>query len=176
MRHEQEDFRLEAPRAGLMTLAVAAQSFNITRQCFHRWDVRPVRVQGTRRLYDLASVIQNRLEHAAEADQTPEDLDQGRLQARIDLLIEQIEGQRIQNDRARTQYARRDHAEAALSASMDAAASIIEKIAPAIFEAIPKAEPARQVVEASVDDAASALRGAVLKLSDSDTGTAESYA
>lgn len=175
MRHEEDDFQLEAPPIGLMDLGTASRSFDVSRQAFHAWSVRPVRVQGTRRLYDLASILENRLQHAGEADRCPDDADRDRLQARVDLLTEQNEAQRIRNEQLRRQYARYDHAEVALRTCMDRAAEIIQTIPAAIFDAAPAAEPARQIVEASVDDAARALRSAILKSTDADTGTTEVY-
>ena len=174
IKPQQEEFQLEAEQIGLMTLATAAKSFDVTRQAFHRWGVKPVRAQGTTKLYDLASVLSNRLQHA-EADRTPDDAERDRLQSRADLLIEQIEGQRIRNRQARTQYARHEHAEAALRASVDAAGEIIGTIPAAILESIPKASPARKVIVASVDEAVAALQAAGLETPDLDTGTTPGY-
>ena len=169
------DFELQADPVGLMDLATAAKSFGVTRQAFHRWNVRPVRVQGTRRLYDFAAVLENRLQHADDADRSPDDTERDRLQARFDLLTEQLEAQRIRNQKARTQYATHEHAEAALRASVDAAGAIIQTIPTGILESIPKASPARQVIVAAADEAVAALHAAAMETPDLETGTATGY-
>ena len=172
---EPESFNLTAPPSHLMDLDTAARSFGVTRQAFHRWNVRPVRIEGTRRLFDFASVIENRLQAAGDADRTPDDAERDRLQARVDLLTEQLEAQRIRNRKARTQYARHEHAAAALQATVAAAAKVIETIPPAILKANAKTHQAGPVIAAGVDEAVAALRGAVIESGEPEAGSTEVY-
>lgn len=174
MTDQAPQFELTAPPAGLLTLDQAARSFGVTRQAFHRWNVQPVRVQGTRRLYDLAAVLQNRIEHAAEADRTPEDAEIDRYQARIDLLTEQLEHQRLKNQAQRQRYAHNAVGEWVLSHLMDQAARILEGIPAAVLEASPKATDAETLLTDEAGKAGEILRRAEIE-HEPDTGNGERY-
>lgn len=170
-----ETFTLTAPPSHLMDLETTACSFHVSRQSFHRWNVQPVRVEGTKRFYDFASVIENRLKAAADGDRTPDDAELDRLQARSDLLVEQLEAQRIKNRRARTQYAKHEDVAAALQATVEAAAQVLETIPSKILDANAKTHQASPVIAAGVEEAVAALRAAVIESGESGTGSTEVY-
>lgn len=163
INHEQEQFQLEPAPVGLMTLATAAKSFGVTRQAFHRWNVQPVRVDGTRRLFDMASVLRNRLDHAEQADRTVEDAELDRYQARIDLLTEQIEHQRLRNQAQRQRYAHHDVGEWAVRCSLDTAARIIEDIPSRVLSVTDKIAGAEPLLREETRKAAGMLRAAEIK-------------
>lgn len=159
----QEQFQLEPTPVGLMTLATAAKSFGVSRQAFHRWCVKPVRVQGTRRYYDLAAVIENRLEHAESADRTPEHAEIERYQARLDLLTEQLENQRLKNQAQRQRYAPGIVGEWVVANAMQTAARIIQRIPAAVLEVSDKIVSAESLLIEEAKKAGDVLRSAEIE-------------
>ena len=145
-KEKPESFQLSAPPSHLMDLETAARSFGVTRQAFHRWNITPVRAEGTRRLFDFAGVLDNRLQAAQDAD-TPADSEIDRLQARIDLLREQIEHQRIRNEAQAAEYVPAAAAESALRAVMAGIGEIVSKIPDDLAGEFPKVQPAKELIE-----------------------------
>jgi len=155
-------FQLSAPSSHLMDLETAARSFGVTRQAFHRWNVTPVRAEGTRRLFDLAGVLDNRLQAAREAD-TPADSEVDRLQARIDLLKEQIERERIRNEDTAAEYVPAGAAESALRALMAGITEIVSAIPDDLDAQFPKVRPARELIDREARRCIDALCAAELE-------------
>ena len=162
MERNHEDFRLESPAAHLMTLSEMARSFNVSRQGFHAWGIQPVRKAGSRSLYNFANVLQNRLAAAQEAD-TPADSEVDRLQARIDLLREQIERQKIFNEDAAAEYVPTGAAEDALGALMTGVADVLNRIPDDLCNEFPKVRPARALLDQETRRCIRALHEAKLE-------------
>jgi len=160
--NQESGFELQPPNtSGLLSLELAAKSCGVSRQAFHAWSVEPARVDGSRKLFDLASIIRNRLE-AERAARTPADQESERLAARLALLRERIERERIATAEALARYCDRPEAETALAAVLDAAASILEGLPARLAHDFPEIEPARALVDREIVKAAAALRSATL--------------
>lgn len=162
METKNEDFRLEAPAPHLMTLSEMARSFGVSRQSFHAWGIQPVRKAGSRSLYNFASVLQNRLA-AAQETETPDESEIDKLQARIDLLREQIERQKIFNEDAAAEYVPTGEAESALRALMTGVADVLSKIPADLCNEFPKVRPARALIEQETRRCTRALHEARLE-------------
>jgi len=161
-KEKPESFQLSAPPSHLMDLETAARSFGVTRQAFHRWNVAPVRAEGTRRLFDFAAVLDNRL-HAAQDADTPADSEIDRLQARIDLLREQIEHQRIRNESQAAEYVPAGAAESALQAIMAGMSEVVGMIPDDLASEFPKVQPARELIDREIRRCIEALHAAKLE-------------
>ena len=159
---EPESFTLTAPSCYLMDTDTCARSFHVSRQAFHKWSIQPVRIEGTRRLFDFAAVLRNRLEAAQEAD-TPADSEIDKLQARIDLAREQIERERIRNADAAAEYVPAGAAESALRALMAGVSEILTTIPNELNKEFPKIRPARELIERETRRCIQALYAAELE-------------
>ena len=168
MDEDSTPFELTAPACHLMDLETAARSFGVTRQAFHRWNVTPVRIEGTRRLFDFASVIENRLQAAQDAA-TPADAEIDRLQARIDLLREQIEAQRLRNAEAEAEYIPAGGAAAALGALMTGVAGVLRHIPGDLLTEFPNLEPAGDNIGREIGRAIERIRAAAIETGDPES-------
>lgn len=174
MTEETPQFELTPPPAGLLTLDQAARTVGVSRQAFHRWQVRPVRTQGTEKLFDLACILENRLAAATESDRSPEDAEIDRLRARCDLLTEQLEHQRLKNQAQRQRYAPGPVGEWVLRHSMDQAARCLEGIPAAVLEVTDKTDGAESLLIEETRKAGAVLRAAAIEPA-SDSGSPEVY-
>jgi len=161
-KEKPESFQLSAPPSHLMDLETAARSFGVTRQAFHRWNVAPVRAEGTRRLFNFAAVIDNRLQAAQEAN-TPADAEIDRLEARIALLREQIEHQRIRNQDTASEFVPAGAAESAMRAILSGIAEIVSRIPDDLDTEFPKVRAARELIDRQTQRSIEALRAAELE-------------
>ena len=160
--NQPASLQLSAPPGHLMDLQTVAQSFGVSRQALHRWDVTPVRVEGTRTLFDFAAVLDNRLQAARNSD-TPADSEIDRLEARIALLREQIEHQRIRNQDTRAEYVPHLAAESAMRAIMAGIAEIVSRIPDDLDTEFPKVRAARELIDRQTQRSIEALRAAELE-------------
>ena len=167
MNQQSSEFALTAPPSHLFDLETMAESMGLTRQGFHAWHVQPVRIEGRRRLFDFASVLENRLQ-AAQDDDTPADAEIERLQARCDLLREQIEAQRLRNAEDEREYIPAGGAAAALAALMAGLADVIRKLPGDVRDELPKIEPAEDLIRGQIERAADALRSACIEPPESE--------
>jgi len=160
----------------LMTLEEAAQACGVSRQGFHSWQVRPVRVEGKNKFFDLASIVRNRVQ-AQQSARTPDDAECDRLSARLRLLRERIERERIQADQARERYCTRLEAEAVLAAFRDCAERILRQLPDRIHSEFPETAKANDLINTEVTKAANGLQSIELGASPRgsttppDTGT-----
>jgi hypothetical protein len=155
---EKSDFQLQAPNSDhLLTLQVAAASCDVSRQAFHGWRVRPARVEGTRKLYALRDILDNRLS-AARAARSPADADRERLEARIALARAQIERERVLADQAAAQYAPRAEALSVIAAAFERARSIITDLPAALLDEHPKISGADDLIQREISKALQPLQ------------------
>ena len=89
--------------AVLLNKSDMAASLGISVQAFDKWGVVPTKKEGREVLFDVKSVLENRLAHI-QRKQQPEggeqaDNEKRLLLARIELTEEQAAGQRLKNER-----------------------------------------------------------------------------
>ena len=139
------------------SLQVMAESAGVSRQSFHRWQVQPEALDGKQKRFTLAAVLENRLQ-AAQRSSTPAEAELERLDARADLLSEQIEAQRIRNAEAEAEALPAPAVAAVVAAVLDQTAQIIEHLPNDMLDENPRLAQARGDIEVQVGKAASILR------------------
>ena len=155
---QNSDFQLQAPNhEHLLTVQQAAASCGVSRQALHGWRVQPARVEGTRKLYTLASILDNRLS-AARAARSPADADRERIEARISLLTAQIERERVLADQAAAQYAHRAEALEVIEAAFERARSVITNLPDALLSEHPKIRGAGDLIRREISKALQPLQ------------------
>ncbi|HEJ7174551.1 TPA: terminase small subunit [Serratia marcescens] len=89
--------------AVLLNKSDMASSLGISVQAFDKWGVTPAERKGREVLYDVKSVLDNRLAHQHRKQQPDDeeeaDLEKRLLQARTALTEEQAVGQKLKNER-----------------------------------------------------------------------------
>lgn len=90
---------------GWLNKSEMAASLGISPQAFEKWGVQPIEKIGRETFYTAESVVQNRIDHAAQKQQPATDLPEGvdpyveakLLQAKLDLTLEQAYAQKLKN-------------------------------------------------------------------------------
>ncbi|KNC91287.1 terminase small subunit [Trabulsiella odontotermitis] len=129
--------------AVLLNKSDMASSLGISVQAFDKWGVLPVQRKGREVLYDVKSVLENRLAHQ-ERKQQPDDEntdhDKQLLMARIALTEEQAIGQKLKNDRDSRRVVDTEFCSFALSRIAGEIASVLDALPLSIQRRFPGTE------------------------------------
>ncbi|WP_054178608.1 terminase small subunit [Trabulsiella odontotermitis] len=129
--------------AVLLNKSDMASSLGISVQAFDKWGVLPAQRKGREVLYDVKSVLENRLTHQQRKQQPDDentDHDKQLLLARIALTEEQAIGQKLKNDRDSRRVVDTEFCTFALSRIAGEIASVLDALPLSIQRRFPGTE------------------------------------
>ncbi|MWL46566.1 terminase [Escherichia coli] len=143
-------------KSHLMNKKTMAQSCRVSATAFDKWGVTPVERKGREAFYDVASVIDNRVNNAiSQLTNDKGEIDDGELlRVRIRLLTAQAEAQELKNERDRGDVIDTEFCMYALSKMASQISSIMDSLPLTMQRNFPQMPPAmlhglkREVVKA----------------------------
>ncbi|EMY8366129.1 terminase small subunit [Shigella flexneri] len=143
-------------KSHLMNKKTMAQSCRVSATAFDKWGVTPVERKGREAFYDVASVIDNRVNNAiSQLTNDKGEIDDGELlRVRIRLLTAQAEAQELKNERDRGDVIDTEFCMYALSKLASQISSIMDSLPLTMQRNFPQMPPAmlhglkREVVKA----------------------------
>ncbi|EFM6525189.1 terminase [Escherichia coli] len=143
-------------KSHLMNKKTMAKSCRVSATAFDKWGVIPVERKGREAFYDVASVIDNRVNNAISqiTNETGEIDDDELLRVRIRLLTAQAEAQELKNERERGDVIDTEFCMYALSKLASQISSIMDSLPLTMQRSFPQITPAmldglkREVVKA----------------------------
>ncbi|HFO6409772.1 TPA: terminase small subunit [Escherichia coli] len=142
-------------KSHLMNKKNMAKSCRVSATAFDKWGLTPVERKGREAFYDVASVIENRVNNAiSQLINDKGDIDDELLRVRIRLLTAQAEAQELKNDRDRGDVIDTEFCLYALSKLASQISSIMDSLPLTMQRSFPHITPAmldglkREVVKA----------------------------
>lgn len=142
-------------KSHLMNKKNMAKSCRVSATAFDKWGVTPVERKGREAFYDVASVIDNRVNNAiSQLTNDKGDIDDELLRVRIRLLTAQAEAQELKNERDRGDVIDTEFCLYALSKLASQISSIMDSLPLTMQRSFPQITPAmldrlkREVVKA----------------------------
>ncbi|EOS4384820.1 terminase small subunit [Escherichia coli] len=142
-------------KSHLMNKKNMAKSCRVSATAFDKWGVTPVERKGREAFYDVASVIDNRVNNSiSQLTNAKGDIDDELLRVRIRLLTAQAEAQELKNERDRGDVIDTEFCLYALSKLASQISSIMDSLPLTMQRSFPQITPAmldrlkREVVKA----------------------------